>query len=308
MRFTTAAVAACVAATLLAGCATRSSDVPPQALDAAEFASWDCARLQDELDRVHWQATARAYKVDERRGNNVIALSVGAMVFWPALLAMRPDGEDAIELARLKGRAQALELAQARSACPPVPQEWPAERLAALPIHLGERLVYEERARPGAPAAQFGLRLLSLKRDELVFATDPPASGPGAVWRQDAAGNSLGASGRGLLQWRRFLEPELTLGQTLSGELIAADDANLVAPVTAEVMSLGPQTIAGRRFDAAVLELRGAAPRDGEGSTRLEGVMAVDRSTGVLLRLELSCSNPAFALWRRLARVESAAP
>ena len=306
MRFTTAAVAACAAAALLAGCATRSSDISPRAPDDAEFAGWDCARLQAELDRVHRQATARAYKVDERRGNNVIALSVGAMVFWPALLAMRPDGEDAAELARLKGRAQSLELAQARSTCLPAPQELPAERLAALPIHLGERLVYEERARPGGAPAQFGLRLVALKRDELAFSVDAPASPPGEVWRQDAAGNALSAPGRGLMQWRRLLEQELALGQTLSGELIAADDADLVAPVTAEVVSLGPQTVAGRRFDAAVLELRGAAPRDGEGSTRLEGVMAVDRDTGALLRLELSCSNPAFSLWRRLVNIEAA--
>ena len=308
MRFTTAAVAACAAAALLAGCATRSSDVRPQTADGAEFAGWDCARLQAELDRAQWQAAARAYKVDERRGNNAIAFSVGAMVFWPALLAMRPDGADATELARLKGRAQALQQAQARAACPPLPEELPAERIAALPIRLGERLVYEERSRVGTAATQLGLRLIALKRDELAFAVEPPAAAAGTAWRQDFAGNALSAPGHGLLQWRRLLEPELSLGQMLSGELIAADDPDLVAPVTAEVMSLGPQTVAGRRFDAAVLELRGAAPRDGEGSTRLDGVMVVDRGSGALLRLELSCSNPAFALWRRLARIDAAAP
>jgi hypothetical protein len=39
----------------------------------------------------------------------------------------------------------------------------------------------------------------------------------------------------------------------------------------------------------------------------LNGVMAVDRTSGLLLRLELSCSNPEFAMRRRLTRVESAA-
>ena len=63
----------------------------------------------------------------------------------------------------------------------------------------------------------------------------------------------------------------------------------------------------------AVIELFGEAPspaagRDGidGGSTRLDGVMAVDRRNGLLLRLELHSTNTDFALRRRLVRVESA--
>jgi hypothetical protein len=44
------------------------------------------------------------------------------------------------------------------------------------------------------------------------------------------------------------------------------------------------------------------------GYTRLSGVMAVDRSSGLLLRLELQCANSEYALRRRLMRVEPAAP
>jgi hypothetical protein len=305
MRFQTAAAAACAAAVLL-GCATRSSDVRPQAADGAEFGGWDCARLEAELDRTHRQATARAYKVDERIGNNVFAFSLGAMVFWPALLAMRPDGEDAAELARLKGRAQALQQAQRAAACPAPSEDMPAERITALPLHLGERLVYDERQRAGGAPTELALRLGALKREELDFSVEPSASRSAMVWRQDRFGNTLGPAGRGLLHWRRLLDPDLALGETASGELIAADDPELAAPVTAQLVSLGPQTIAGRRFEAAVLELRGGAPRDGEGGTRLTGVMVVDRTSGVLLRLELTCSNPAFAVWRRLVRVDAA--
>lgn len=300
MHFATAVAATCAAA-LVAGCASRSIDVQPQSADAGEFATWDCVHLQAELDRVQRQATVRAYKVDERHGNNAFAFAFGSIVFWPALLAMRPDGEDAAELARLKGRVQALQLAHARASCPPAPDTWSADRIAALPIRLGERLVYEQR--DAAASSQLALRLVALSRDELDFAVDAPASAA-RLWRQDVSGNPLGPPGGGLLQWRRLLEPDLTLGQTLSGELIAADDPDLTAAVTAQVVSLGPQTIAGRSFEAAVLELHGAAPREGEGSTRLTGVMAIDRTSGVVLRLELSCGNPSFVLWRRLARVE----
>jgi len=53
--------------------------------------------------------------------------------------------------------------------------------------------------------------------------------------------------------------------------------------------------------------LFGDAPTADGGFARLSGVRAVDRASGLLLRLELWCPNPAFAMRRRLTRVESAA-
>jgi hypothetical protein len=40
----------------------------------------------------------------------------------------------------------------------------------------------------------------------------------------------------------------------------------------------------------------------------LNGVMVVDRKSGVLVRLELRSGNPEFALRRTLNRIEAAAP
>jgi hypothetical protein len=55
-----------------------------------------------------------------------------------------------------------------------------------------------------------------------------------------------------------------------------------------------------------VIELFGDVPH-GELSTRLDGVMVVDRKSGVLLRLELQSGSPDFALRRTLVRIEPAA-
>ena len=101
--------AALLAVALLAGCITRSVDVPSEQADAAEFADWSCDRIDDELDAVQQRAADVAYAVDERAGNNIMALGVGVTVFWPALLAMRPAGLEAADLARLKGRYEALD-------------------------------------------------------------------------------------------------------------------------------------------------------------------------------------------------------
>ena len=116
-----------------------------------------------------------------------------------------------------------------------------------------------------------------------------------------------------LVGWRHFLKPGLTLGQVLAGELAGAGEAVASGRLRGQVVATGPQRVAGRTFDVAVIELFGEAPGvspagmgDGTPSTRLDCVLAVDRQQGLLLRLDLRSANPAFAVRRRLMRIEPA--
>jgi len=302
-----------LALALLAGCATRSGDISPRATDPAAYSDWDCSRLHDEIDSVQQRAADVAYAVDSRVGNNMIALGLGVTVFWPALLAMRPDGLEAEQLADLKGRFEAMRTVLARQSCPPPPEAMAAQRQAALPVALGDRLIYDERASANAPAHQLGMQVSALRRDQIEFRVDLDGTAYGASWRQDLAGNPVLDGRAPMLGWRRLLKHDLSLGQVLYGDLAAAGDVRTSARVRGQVVATGPQNIAGRTFDVAVIELFGEAPDtragpDGmdHGSTRLDGVMAVDRRNGLLLRLELRSANPDFALRRRLLRVEPA--
>lgn len=295
---------------LISGCASPSVEPDPQGIDPAQFANWPCERLHQEADRVQLAAADLAYAGDSRAGHNVNAMGLGVIVFWPALLAMRGDGLEAVELRRLKGRYDALQRTALSRGC-----SWPAEglspeALAAMPIALGERLVYDERAGLGGPGVELGLRLTAMRRDGLEFAIDS-RSGATGLWRQDRAGNPRGDSSPSLAQWRRLLRRELEPGDVLAGELLTPRAPGVVGILRGQVVAVGPQSVAGRRFDVAVVELFGEAPRSSDtasaqgGSTRIEGMMAVDRASGVLLRLELSSANPDFALRRRLLRIES---
>jgi len=299
-----AAVLLCAAT----GCATRSSDVPPQNTDPAEFTSWKCERIDEETDRVQLRAADVAYAVDARVGNNMIALGLGVMVFWPALLAMRPDGLEAQELSALKGRFEALRSVAQQRGCPPPPEAMNTHRAAKLPLATGERFVYEERAHRRAAPHELGLRVLALKRDRIEFAADVGGKVVTDAWSQDLAGNTQVDSSVPLVKWRRLLQRDLQLGQVLSGDLYSADPQALGhARLRGQVVAQGVQTVAGRSFDVAVIELFGDVPMGDNDSTRVSGVMAVDRSSGLLLRLELSSSNPAYSMRRRLVRVEPAA-
>jgi hypothetical protein len=290
---------------LLAGCATRSADVKPQPASAADFAGWPCDALADETERVQQRAADVAYAVDTVVGNNLIVLSIGTTVFWPALLAMRPDGPDAAELARLKGRYEALQAAALQRQCPPVSEMLPPARAAALPVGLGERLVYEERLARGGPGREIGLKLQALKRGELDFLLDRgPGSRP-SLWRQDAAGNAMSLQPEHLVSWTHLLHRELALGDVLAGELHGPHTHEQPARVRGQVIAVGPLPLFGRHFDAATIELFGDVP-NGPGSTRVDGVMVVDRASGVLLRLELRSGHPEYAFKRKLVRIEPA--
>ena len=298
---------------LLGACASRSVEVAPKPTDPAAYVTWDCERLHDEIDAVQFRAADVAYAVDARAGNNLIALGLGVTVFWPALLAMRPDGPEAEQLAELRGRYDALNVVSARRACGPPSEAMPARRAAALPVALGERLVYEERIGQGTASRQLGLQVTALRRDQIEYRVDLDGRVFDAGWRQDRAGNVMLDARAPLIGWRQLLKTNLVLGQVLSGELAAADENVASARVRGQVVATGDQTVAGRRFDVAVIELfgespnaRGSADDIAQTSTRLDGVMAVDRSSGVLLRLEVRSSNADFAVRRRLLRIDPA--
>jgi hypothetical protein len=79
----------------------------------------------------------------------MIALSVGVMVFWPALMAMRPNGVEAEELATLKGGFEALQVAAQRRDARRRPRRW--VQLAPHRCRSGERFVCE--GAPGTTAS-----------------------------------------------------------------------------------------------------------------------------------------------------------
>lgn len=292
-------------AVVAAGCATRAVDIKPLPSSPAEFLTWDCARIDDERDLVQHRAADVAWAVDERVGNNIVALGMGLTVFWPAMFAMRPDGLEAAELARLKGRFEALDAAARDKACPAPSNDLPAARAAALPLAVGERMIYEDRAHAKSPASEWALRVGALRRGEVEFRRNEAGSSttPAGVWLQDRVGNITQAPD-GALSWPRLLRGELQLGAVTAGDMLVVGDPLTRARMRGQVVAVGAQTVAGRRFDAIVVELFGDAQR-GDATTRVDGAIVVDRASGLLLRLDLRSANGSFSLQRRLVRVEA---
>ncbi len=295
-----------LACLLLQGCITRSTEVRAARIDPAEFADLSCVRIDDALDEVQHRAADVAYSVDAQAGNNILAMGLGVMLFWPAMLAMRPDGLEAADLARLKGRFDALTEASRRQGCPPPGDVPSAARAARITLSPGESLVYEDRSGSRDPVRQWRVRVDALRRGGLDYTL--LGSGSVAVGRvqQDHSGNIVVAPA-GELSWPHLLRNDLRLGAVTAGDIVRVGDPYTRARMRGQVVAVGPQTVAGRRFDVAVVELFGDTERE-EGFTRVDGAIVVDRHNGVLLRLDLRSTDPGFRLQRRLIRVDAALP
>jgi hypothetical protein len=314
-RHPRAVVSVCVIATwILAGCASPPRDAPAAPTEA-DFAGWDCSRIDLELARGQHRAADLAFPRGERAGTQIAALGVGLTVHWPTLMGLRPSGLDGAELRRLRQRDVVLRSAAAERDCSPVHRSQPLRDEAAAatapvvvqagPVAPGVRLVYEDRVDPRQPSVPWVLRFEAVDGELLRFSVEPGAL-PGGAWYQDAAGNITRAP-EGALVWARLLREGLALGQVVAGEMQIVGKPMARARLRGQVVAIGPQLVADQRFDAAVIELFGDTGR-GDDFARVDGAIMVDRHSGLLLRLDLRSAQPSFALQRRLMRLESVAP
>ena len=64
---------------------------------------------------------------DQKSTNDKVAMGVGLVIFWPALLFTKGNDENTAELARLKGHMDAIEQASIHKRCGITFQHAPAQ-------------------------------------------------------------------------------------------------------------------------------------------------------------------------------------
>ena len=106
-----------VFAGVLAGCASKSSEITPAYVSPLLYQNYSCNQLAEEAARI----TARAQQVagvqDSQRTTDGIAVTVAVVVFWPAAFAIKGDGNTAAELSRLKGELETIEKVAIQKKC-----------------------------------------------------------------------------------------------------------------------------------------------------------------------------------------------
>ena len=102
---------------LLAGCATRSSDIAEAYVSPIQYRSYSCAQLSEEAARVSSRAVLASGQQDQNATNDAIATGVALVVFWPAAFLVHGNAANAQEVAQLKGDMDAIEQANIQKRC-----------------------------------------------------------------------------------------------------------------------------------------------------------------------------------------------
>jgi hypothetical protein len=109
--------AAIAAAMALASCAKDANQVGASYISPVTYQSYTCPQLAEEAQRVSARAAQTAGIQDQKATNDKVAVGVGLIIFWPALLFTKGNDENTAELARLKGQMDAIEQISIQKRC-----------------------------------------------------------------------------------------------------------------------------------------------------------------------------------------------
>lgn len=101
----------------LGGCASSSSDIRAAYVSPLQYQQYTCKQLAEEAERVSARAAQAAGTQDSNRTQDAVVTTVGVVVFWPILFAVKGDGQTAAELARLKGEMETIEKVSVQKNC-----------------------------------------------------------------------------------------------------------------------------------------------------------------------------------------------
>ena len=98
-------------------CASSSSDIGASYVSPIQYQNYTCEQLLAEGRRVSSRAAVAAGQQDKARKDDAVLTGVAVVLFWPALFALDGDGQNAAELARLKGEMEAIEQTSIQRNC-----------------------------------------------------------------------------------------------------------------------------------------------------------------------------------------------
>ncbi len=118
--------AALAAALVVSGCATHPRDIQATYVSPTIYSAWSCEQLLEENNRIVRRVDEVTGNQARRANNDTAVMTVGLVLFWPALLFMARSDQEG-ELARLKGEYDAVQsnVVQKRCSVAPDAASWP---------------------------------------------------------------------------------------------------------------------------------------------------------------------------------------
>ena len=99
------------------GCATRSKNIEAKHQSPYLYQNHSCEMLIIEHDRVESDLMKICKKQDNAATADALMMTVGLVVFWPALIGLALTDNDKEKIATLKGEHDGLEQAMTMKQC-----------------------------------------------------------------------------------------------------------------------------------------------------------------------------------------------
>lgn len=115
---------------IAAGCSKKAAKIEPAYVSPTLYQHFDCGQIRQELVRVSTKVRQISGHQDDEAQKDAVALGVGLVLFWPALLFMAGDDRKG-QIADLKGEYDALKEVAIQKDCDVATEIAEAERLEA---------------------------------------------------------------------------------------------------------------------------------------------------------------------------------
>src|SRR5690242_14982340 len=96
-------ILAASAALIVAGCASKASDITATYVSPMQYENYNCHQLTEEARRVSARVAEVAGAQDGQATKDAVATTAAVIIFWPAAFLVGGDKQTAAELGRLKG-------------------------------------------------------------------------------------------------------------------------------------------------------------------------------------------------------------
>jgi len=105
------------AALVLSACAKPPGEIAASYVSTIGYENYECEQLAAEAQRVSTRAAQVMGVQQEKAQGDAVAVGVGLILFWPALLFVKGNGATESEIARLKGEMDAIEQVSIAKQC-----------------------------------------------------------------------------------------------------------------------------------------------------------------------------------------------
>lgn len=102
---------------ILSGCAKPPQQIGASYVSPIQYESYSCKQLGEEAARVSNRAAEAMGVQQQKATGDAVAMGVGLILFWPALLFIKGNGATETEIAHLKGQMETIEQVSIQKDC-----------------------------------------------------------------------------------------------------------------------------------------------------------------------------------------------